>query len=164
MLGIAFIGFLSLPLWKRVSIKKENTQSVALRTLTLKQMVKVPAIRTAVIMFFCSVSLEFTCGIWACTFLVNTQGLTEAMASRFLTFYYAGITIGRLVSGFISKFLHVEKIVYIGYSIVLIALIILFLPLAPIYKRLALFLIGFGNGPTFPNLTYITPENFGKDV
>ena len=40
----------------------------------------------------------------------------------------------------------------------------MFLPLPPIFKALSLFLIGFGNGPTFPNLTYITPENFGKDV
>ena len=25
-------------------------------------------------------------------------------------------------------------------------------------------MIGFGNGPTFPNLTYLTPINFGKDI
>ena len=164
MIIIALIGFLSLPLWKKLSQKNQKKEQFSQRTLSLKQMIKVPAIRTAVIMFFCSVSLEFTCGIWACTFLVNTQGLSEAMASRFLTFYYAGITIGRLTSGIISKFIKVEKIVYLGYSIVLVALVIMFLPLPPIYKGLSLFLIGFGNGPTFPNLTYITPENFGKDV
>ena len=164
MLIIALIAFLSLPLWKKVSAKFDKKETIENRTLSLKQMVKVPAVRTAVIMFFCSVSLEFTCGIWACTYLVNTQGLTEAVASKYLTFYYAGITIGRLISGFVSKLLKVEKIVYLGYSIVLVALIILFLPLPPTFKALSLFLIGFGNGPTFPNLTYITPKNFGKDV
>jgi fucose permease len=25
-------------------------------------------------------------------------------------------------------------------------------------------MIGFGNGPTFPNITYLTPINFGKEV
>ena len=161
---IALVAFLSLPLWKKVSAKFDKKEELEKRTLTLKQMLKLPAVRTAVIMFFCSVSLEFTCGIWACTYLVNTQGLTEAVASQYLTFYYAGITIGRLVSGFVSKLLKVEKIVYVGYSIVLVALIILFLPLPTYFMALSLFLIGFGNGPTFPNLTYVTPENFGKDV
>lgn len=164
MLFIALVSFLSLPLWKRVVFKNEKTEVITPKTLSFRQMIKVPAIRTAVVMFFCSVSLEFTCGIWACTYLVNTQGLTEAVASTYLTFYYAGITIGRLISGFVSKVLKVEKIVYVGYSIVLIALVIMFLPLPPMFKALSLFLIGFGNGPTFPNLTYITPENFGKDV
>ena len=161
---IALIAFLCLPLWKKVSAKSGQTENPLQRTLSLKQMIKAPAVRTAVVMFFCSVSLEFTCGIWACTYLVHTQGLSEAVASRFLTFYYAGITIGRLISGFVSKVLKVEKIVYVGYSIVLIALVIMFLPLPPTFKAISLFLIGFGNGPTFPNLTYITPENFGKDV
>ena len=164
MVLIALVAFLCLPLWKKVSAKSGQSENSLQKTLSLKQMVKVPAVRTAVIMFFCSVSLEFTCGIWACTYLVQTQGLSEAVASRYLTFYYAGITIGRLVSGFVSKLLKVEKIVYLGYSIMLVALIILFLPLPPTFKALSLFLIGFGNGPTFPNLTYITPENFGKDV
>lgn len=26
------------------------------------------------------------------------------------------------------------------------------------------FLIGFGNGPLFPNLNYLTPENFGENI
>lgn len=164
MLFIALVAFLCLPLWKKVSATVDKKEEVAKRTLSFKQMVKVPAVRTAVIMFFCSVSLEFTCGIWACTYLVNTQGLTEAVASQYLTFYYAGITIGRLISGFVSKVIKVEKIVYLGYSIVLVALITIFLPLPPYFKALSLFLIGFGNGPTFPNLTYLTPENFGKEV
>jgi fucose permease len=46
---------------------------------------------------------------------------------------------------------------------VLVAIILLFLPLPAIFKGVALFLIGFGNGPTFPNLTYLTPINFGKE-
>ena len=28
----------------------------------------------------------------------------------------------------------------------------------------ALFLVGFGNGPLFPNLTHLTPDNFGKNL
>ena len=163
MMVITLISFISLPLWKKVK-SKQPEKDVPQKTLSLKQMFSMPAVRSSVITFFCSVGLEFTCGIWACTYLVNVQNLSEALASRYLTFYYAGITIGRLVSGFVSKKLNVEKIVYSGYSIVLMALVLLFIPLPPIFKALSLFFVGFGNGPTFPNLIYLTPKNFGSDI
>ncbi len=163
MMVITLISFISLPLWKKVK-SKQPEKDIPQKTLSLKQMFCMPAVRSSVITFFCSVGLEFTCGIWACTYLVNVQNLSEALASRYLTFYYAGITIGRLISGFVSKKLNVEKIVYSGYSIVLMALILLFVPLPPIFKAMSLFFIGFGNGPTFPNLIYLTPKNFGSDV
>ncbi len=163
MMVITLISFISLPLWKKVK-SKQPEKDVPQKTLSLKQMFSMPAVRSSVITFFCSVGLEFTCGIWACTYLVNVKNLSEALASRYLTFYYAGITIGRLVSGFVSKKLNVEKIVYSGYSIVLMALVLLFIPLPPIFKAMSLFLVGFGNGPTFPNLIYLTPKNFGSDV
>ena len=127
-------------------------------------MLKMPAVRTAVIIFFSSIALEFTCGIWACTYLVNTINISEATASSYLTLYYIGITSSRLISGFISKKFHEQSIVYCGYSIVLVALILLFLPLPITFKAISLFLIGFGNGPTYPNLTYLTPINFGKEI
>ncbi|MBE7081296.1 MAG: MFS transporter [Clostridiales bacterium] len=163
MMVITLISFISLPLWKKVK-SKQPEKDVPQKTLSIKQMFCMPAVRSSVITFFCSVGLEFTCGIWACTYLVNVKNLSEALASRYLTFYYAGITIGRLISGFVSKKLNVEKIVYGGYSIVLMALVLLFIPLPPIFKALSLFFVGFGNGPTFPNLIYLTPKNFGSDV
>ena len=33
-----------------------------------------------------------------------------------------------------------------------------------LFAALGLFLIGFGIGPVFPNMTYLTPQTFGKDV
>ena len=163
MMAITLISFISLPLWKKVKSKRPEKEKPQ-KTLSLKQMLQMPAVRSAIIMFFCSVGLEFTCGIWACTYLVGVQNFSEALASRYLTFYYAGITIGRFVSGFVSKKISEEKIVYSGYSIVFIALILLFVPLPPVFKAISLFLIGFGNGPTFPNFTYLTPINFGSEV
>ena len=163
MMLITLVAFIALPLWKKVKSKTQK-ESLPQKTLSIKQMFKMPAIRTVIITFTCSVGLEFTCGIWACTYLVGAHNLSEALASRYLSFFYAGITIGRFVSGIVSKKLKPETIIYCGYSIVFVALATLFLPLPPIFKAVALFFIGFGNGPTFPNLIYITPRNFGSDV
>ena len=114
-------------------------------------------------MFFSSVALEFTCGIWSCTYLVSTEGLTESTAAKFLTLFYIGLTSGRFVSGLLSK-IKPMNIVYLGYTIIGVAILTLILPIPATVKGVALFLIGFGIGPFFPNLTYLTPINFGKEI
>ena len=45
-----------------------------------------------------------------------------------------------------------------------LAVILLLLPLHTVFVTIALFMIGLGNGPMFPNFTYLTPLNFGEDV
>jgi fucose permease len=164
MVAISLIALLSLPLWNKVKTKQPEEERFTPKTLSLMQMVKSPAVVISWVLFFSSVGLEFTCGIWACTYLVNTQAITEATASNYLTFYYAGITISRFISGFYSKKFAPNKSVYFGYSVVGVALLMLFLPLPIYFKAVSLFLIGFGNGPTFPNIIFVTPSNFGKEV
>jgi fucose permease len=41
---------------------------------------------------------------------------------------------------------------------------IIVLPVSVYAKGIALFFIGLGNGPTFPNLTHNTPHVFGKEI
>lgn len=164
MVFISIVALLSLPLWKKVKTKQPEEEHFTPKTLSIMEMLKKPAVVVSWILFFSSVGLEFTCGIWACTYLVNTQVITEATAANYLTFFYAGITLSRFISGFYSKKFAPEKSVFFGYTIVGIALFLLFLPLPIQFKAVSLFLIGFGNGPTFPNVIFVTPKNFGKEV
>lgn len=162
--GITTLSLIALPLWEKVKQKEPIKQEVKPITLSIKQMAKMPAVRMAWLLFFSTCALEFTCGIWGCTYLVLGQGFSEANAAKFLTLYYIGIMAGRFISGLISSKIPAMKIVYVGYSLVGVALLVMVLPLPATVKGLSLFLIGFGNGPTFPNLTYLTPINFGKDI
>lgn len=165
MLVILITAIIALPLWKKVGKKydEEQPQEKPI-TLPIKKMVKSSAVRLSWLMFFSTCALEFTCGWWGSTFLVKSEGLAESVAARFITFYYLGMTAGRFISGLISNKLNQKKIVTIGYSITGVAIAILFLPIPPSFKGVALFLIGFGNGPTFPNMVYLTPIFFGKRV
>jgi fucose permease len=160
---ICMFAFIAIPLWNKVNKAKEDTVEFTPITLTYKQMAKNPAIKTSWILVFSSVALEFTCGIWGCSFLVGAEFMPESTAAKMLTLYYAGMTIGRLVSGFTSTKLGVMKTVFIGHTLVGLAIIALILPLPPIVKGFTLFFIGFGNGPTFPNLTHQTPIIYGKE-
>ncbi len=45
-----------------------------------------------------------------------------------------------------------------------ISIFFLIIPGSPLFAAAGLFFIGLGNGPLFPNLNYLTPQNFGADV
>ncbi len=165
MLVIIITALIALPLWKKN--EPQNADSEQLEspiTLSIKKMAKSRAVRLSWLLFFSTCALEFTCGWWGATFLVKAEGLSEASAAKFITFYYLGMTMGRFVSGLIANKLSQKRIVSIGYSITAIAIATLFLPIPPAFKGVALFMIGFGNGPTFPNMIYLTPVFFGKRV
>lgn len=164
MLVISVVTLISLPLWKKAGeLPSERAKEVKPKTLSFVQMTKMPAVRMGWLAYFTATALEFTCGIWGCTYLVSAEGLNEATAAKLLTLYYLGMTLGRFISGLVSSKLSSKKIISIGYSIMGVAIVVLFLPINPMLKGIALLLIGLGNGPTFPNLAYLTPKFFGQE-
>ncbi len=164
MLAVSIVTLLALPLWRKAKkLPTESVKDVKPKTLTILQMAKMPAVRMGWLVYFTATALEFTCGIWGCTYLVSAEGLSEAFSAKLITLYYIGMTLGRFISGIVSAKLSNLKIVSIGYTIVGVAVALLLLPVPPVYKGLALLLIGLGNGPTFPNLVYLTPKFFGEE-
>lgn len=163
--AVIFIAsIIALPLWKKVKEQTPAHENYTPITLTLKQMVKMPAVKMAWIVFFSTCALEFTCGTWGATYLVNSVGITESTAAIYLMLYYAGITSSRFISGLISTKVSAKNIVFTGSAIIAVGILVLIFPLPTTIKGLGLLLIGLGNGPTFPNLTYLTPSFFGKDI
>lgn len=164
MLAISIIAFASLPLWKKAQQKDiESKKEQKNNSLSLIEIAKIPTIKYAWIAYFSTVALEFTCGIWGCTYLVSSELLSESFSAKLITLYYIGITLGRFLSGIVSVKLNNQQIVGLGYSIVGVAVILMLLPVPAILKGVALLLIGLGNGPTFPNLIYLTPKFYGQE-
>lgn len=161
-IGLAALAFISLPLWKKVKQQGGEKENYSPVVLSYVKMAKIPAARVGWLVFFFTCGLEFTCDTWATTFLVESEGATAESAARFLTLYYLGITSGRFISGLISQKVGNKTIILTGYSIVLCAIAIMFLPVPVVIKGVALLMIGLGNGPSFPNLIYLTPICFGK--
>ncbi|MBR1983811.1 MAG: MFS transporter [Clostridia bacterium] len=160
---IALLAFLSIPLWNKQKIPKEYASNVEYVDVSYARMAKSPAIRAVWIAFFTTCALEFTCDVWGASYLVSL-GLTESRAASFITLYYVGITLGRFLSGILNTKISPEKVTAIGYVLIGLGITTLFLPLPAVYKGIGLAFIGLGNGPTFPNLTYLTAEHFGKNT
>lgn len=159
---ISAITVISLPLWKKIAEKsgEESEQ----RTVSPLKLARERKVRLTWLMFICSCAIECTAGIWGSTFLVEAKGISADTAAKIVMFYYIGMAVGRFLSGVLAVKLSSWKIIYIGTGILGAAIIMLFLPIPSVWISVPLFLIGLGNGPIFPNLTHLTPENFGRDI
>ncbi len=161
---IAAVTVVSIPLWKKIADKEGSAaeeEQLAVSPLYLAKMRKV---RVTWIMFICSCAIECTVGIWGSTFLVESKGILPDDAAKIIMFYYMGMAVGRFLSGVLASRLSAWKIIYIGTGVLCSAIVLLFLPLPEFGIAAALFLVGIGNGPIFPNLTHLTPETVGREL
>jgi fucose permease len=106
-------------------------------------------------------SMEFLIGTWGASYLVNVYGSDPANAARWISLYFCGIMLGRLVSGFVSIKISDKSLIRGSIIISFIGLLVLALPVGEIASAGLLF-IGFGFGPIFPSILHSVPDRFGK--
>ena len=160
-LALTIMCFLSIPIWKKV--KEQKPEQEETKVVSISQLLKIPIARSSLVIYFGSCAIESVCLAWGSTFLVNSKGLTPDKAAQMITFYFVGMTLGRFLSGVLVNKIPPKKIIVIGESITLIAIILTFAG-KPSVAGLGLFLIGLGNGPIFPNMTHLTPIHMGRDI
>ena len=162
-LFISLTVIFTLPVWHKAHGKTQTKEERKPKVLTFKEILKLPGIKAVWCIFLCSCAIEFICGSWGSTFLVEYKGLPVDKAAGLVVFYYAGITLGRFFSGLLATRWSCWKIVKLGEYVVAAALLILLLPLPTTFSAVGLFLVGLGNGPLYPNFSYLTPSNFGEE-
>ncbi len=162
---IAAVAILSLPLWRKAAKlqKNEIEADAPLKLIPLYRQAKMPMVRMTWMTFFCSCAVEYLCAIWGSTYLVNSLKLSPDRAALVVMIYYCGMMLGRFCCGLIAAKWKPWRIILTGSAILTVAIALVFT--RSVYTAAAgLFLIGFGNGPMFPNLTHLTPKHFGRDV
>ena len=160
-LALTIMCFLSIPIWKKVKEQKATEDET--RVVSIPQLLKIPIARASLVIYFGSCAVESVCLAWGSTFLVNSKGLTPEKAAQMITFYFIGMTLGRFLSGVLVNKISPKKIIVVGESITLIAIILTFAS-NPSIAGIGLFFIGLGNGPIFPNMTHLTPIHMGRDI
>lgn len=161
--AIALLLIFSIPLWKKNSSTQETDEESGV-TLSIAEMIKKSEVRQVWIIMLMTNAIEYACGVWGSTYLVEEKGFEIEHGALALTIYYVGMSIGRFVSGLLANKIKTWKRIFIGCVILAPAIFIMLLPLRDIFAVLGLFLIGLGNGSIYPNMIHLTPHNFGKDV
>lgn len=161
-LTIAALSVISLPIWKKV--KQALPQEEPIRVLSLSQMLRRRKIWASCGVFLGISSLESTCLIWGSTYLSESVGISADVAAALITFYFIGMTVGRLLSGLLTIKYSDWQIIFSGQAVIFVAIILLLMQTNAIITALGLFLIGLGNGPIFPNITHLTPGLYSKET
>ncbi len=167
-LVLVIVLFLSLPLWDKIAKlrgnsgydEKEESTDTIIHTNTKPIKIKGVKYAMAAFLFYCGA--EAAVGLWGSSYLVEVRELDIGMAAAWVSFYYAGITVGRLITGFITMKLDNKWLILLGGGLAGLGTILLIVPLPNIFILIAFILIGLGAAPIFPCMIHETPLRFGK--
>ena len=155
---LAFILLISLPLWK------QNEQKVAIEPdkskLSFGALLKQKGVMWSLLSFLFYVGIEGTIFLWGSSYLVEIKSVTAASASFILSLFFASITLGRIISGFVTFWLSNPKLLLLSESILLIGICTVAIGRGSILY-IGFILIGLGCAAIFPTMMHETPERFG---
>ncbi len=164
-LQIAFTAILlfSLPLWKNRSGTAGDEDISERKALLLKEVVQIPGAKEVMLCFFCYCALEQTAGLWASSYLTLFKGFSTETAAVFASMFFIGITVGRVLSGFISMKSSNLQMIRLGQGIIAAGIFMMLLPLNRVVSLVGLLFIGLGCAPIYPCIIHSTPSRFGAD-
>lgn len=154
-----------LPLWqrnKKVDMDEREPRDAS-QLLSLRQIVKIPCVKEIMLIFFCYSALEQTTGLWAGSYLVLYRGISAEAAAGFAGLFFAGVTAGRAVCGFLTMKYDDIKMVRIGFVLLFAGIISIMFPYGKVMLLAGLVLAGFGCAPVYPCILHSIPERFGTD-
>ncbi len=161
-LSIALFVSFFLKKWKKQDTKASTDEDNKAPDKSLFELLKLKGIKTSILSLGLYCSMEFLLGTWGATYLVNTYGESPDVAARWVSLYFGGIMVGRIISGFISIKVNDKNMIRGGIAVALLGIIILALPFGR-FSAVGLLLIGAGFGPVFPSVLHSVPDRFGTD-
>lgn len=173
--ALVVLLFFTLPLWNRVArkvnnshvdlVEEEKDSKIVLSQKTSKKAkpLQIKGVKLALISFLFYCGVELTMGLWGSSFLVNVKELPTAVAAQWVSMYYAGITIGRLITGFITMKVSNPVLIRMGQTTALVGALLLLLPLPAIFSLIGFIMVGLGCAPIFPCMLHETPTRFGEE-
>ncbi len=161
---VAGLLLLSLPQWKKrekFGKAADGDDGAGGEIPRAADVIRISGVAPALFTFVFYCAVEVGVGLWGASYLVGAKGFEADTAATALSLYYGGITVGRMVSGFLTVRLRGQQLIRLGGVLVVLAAILLVLPLPPAASPVAMALIGLGLAPIFPCMLQLTPERFG---
>lgn len=159
--AIALLVVATLKKWNVADSKAEKEETNEVKEKKMLEIIKEKGVITSILSlgFYCS--MEFLVGTWGASFAVNLFAISPEEAAKWVSLYYGGIMLGRMLSGFVSMKVSDNNMVRGGLAIAFLGMIVLALPLGKT-QLMGLLLIGFGFGPVFPSVLHSIPERFSR--
>jgi fucose permease len=158
-LTLVFILLFSLPLWKQNEQKTSKKSDES--TVSFRSVWKQTGVVLSLVSFVFYVGLEGTIFLWGSSYLIEVKSLSAATASFIISIFFASITVGRIISGFITFWLSNQKLLIFSQITLLIGIITVAIGKSSMLYA-GFLLIGLGCAAIFPTMMHETPRRFGE--
>lgn len=149
---------LSLPAWRRV----EKKEAAAEEALQKGEKRRPRGILWGMLGFFFYCGGEACAFLWSASFLVGSRGVGAEQAAGWVSLFFVGMTVGRLVSGFLSIRLSGVQMIRLGQAVTAAGALLLWIPNAYVSVA-ALLILGLGCAPVYPMMLHETPRRYGEE-
>ncbi len=156
----------SLPLWKKKREEKSELSKQGgekIKGLSPLATVKIRGAIEVMFAFFCYCALEATISLWASSYMHLKNGIPKETAASLASIFFIGITVGRLINGFLTIKFSDKQMIRVGQTLIVVGALTLFLPFGQITTIMGITLIGLGCAPIYPCIIHSTPKHFGED-
>ncbi|MNB72904.1 putative sulfoacetate transporter SauU [compost metagenome] len=173
--GLVLILFFSLPLWNKVAgirtaangmaedgASNGPAENAAGASASAKPL-RIRGVKQGLLSFLLYCGVEATLGLWGSSYLVHVKGVSAVFAAQGVSLYYAGITAGRFITGFITFRLSNRLLIRAGQITALAGAVLLCLPLPGGYAVAGFMIVGLGLAPIYPCMLHETPVRFGRE-
>lgn len=156
---LAIILFLSLPLWKQK--EKQVSKEPEDRTSSPRNVLKQKGVIFSILSFVFYVGLEGTIFLWGSSYLIDVKSLSVVNASFIISIFFASVTGGRIISGFITFWLSNQKLLLFSEVSLLVGILIVAFGSGSVLYG-GFILVGLGCAAIFPTMIHETPRRFGE--
>ena len=159
ILLIGLVILLSLPLWQ-ISAPKVKSKDDALRP-PIRESLRRPIVVIGMTFFFLYGGVELGTGQLANTLLIEARNMPQAIASSWVSAYWASFTVGRITMGLLALRLGDRTLLNICFGFTVAGASLLFLNLNDTFSFLGFVGMGFGLAAIFPILILQTNARVG---
>ncbi len=166
---ISAVLLISLPLWRRKEAESRGTEGEAAsepaqpKPLSLLDTLRIPGAPHVMLTFLCYCGAEATAMLWAGTYLYLHHGMDEETAAALASMFFIGMTVGRLISGFLTMKFDDTRMIRMGAALQLVGIAVIFLPFGEVVGIVGILLFGLGCAPIYPCIIHSTPIRFGAE-
>lgn len=161
---LVVILIVAVPLWDKVRRRSLGDEAAAAPPAEHQPLffpLKLRGAKLALTALFLYCGIESTMGLWGGSFLFQTKGLDPAAAATWVSLFYASITVGRFLTGFVTYRVSNNDLIRTGGLVILAGVLLMLVPLPLPLTLTGFLLIGFGCAPLFPCMLHETPNRFG---
>lgn len=159
--ALTAVLFVTISAWDRHAGDGAATDAPAEARTSLKDALSVRGVTASMAAFLLYCAAETGLSLWGASYLTVLRGMDTVSAAMWVSIYFGGITLGRVLSGFLSMRIGSQALLRLGTCLSIAGAVVIALPLPPLACAAGMLLFGLGLAPLFPTMLHLTPARFG---